>query len=231
MGISARLRDFSVQALLALCLLVSTLHARAGELALERHYSTLRSLSPQIQTAAKVASAPVEPICDVFANGYDTVGATPCAGCFDTVPNFTETDVDCGGGNCVACADGKHCAVGNDCSSTVCNASTAVCAPASCANNMQDGTETAVDCGGGVCNACAVGLGCNANTDCVSNACDAISKTCAASQCSDNHKDGVETDVDCGGNNACSRCAVGKMCFVGGDCGAGHICNGAQVCQ
>lgn len=280
-----------------------------------------------------MATAAVEPICDIFANGYDALGATACAGCFDKTLNYTETDVDCGGGNCKACADGLHCLNGNDCSSTVCNTSTTVCAPASCADNMRNGSETDIDCGGGVCPACAVGrncsadgdcasnacnttthtcvanqcldqhldggetdadcgglvcpkcadgkmcilngdctsaacdfvtnrcvsglcfdermdgaetdidcggstcakcglgLKCKADTDCGSDACDAISLTCIGNQCADNRKDGVETDIDCGGPNSCSRCSVGKQCFVDGDCVAGHICNGAKVCQ
>src|ERR1700733_4484525 len=112
MGVSARLRNFTALVLVAFGLLVSTPRARADEFVLNPHYPTLRSLLPRAHApiAAQVAAAPVEPICDIFANGYDAIGATPCAGCFDTVLNFTETDVDCGGGNCKACADGKHCA-------------------------------------------------------------------------------------------------------------------------
>jgi len=335
MGISVPLRSLTALALIAFGLLVSTPRARADEFVLERHYPSLQSLMPPAhrQAAASRASAPVEPICDIFANGYDVLGATPCAGCFDKTLNFTESDVDCGGGNCKACSDGLHCATGNDCSSHVCNTATSRCAPATCANNMLDGTETDIDCGGGVCPACsaghtcnangdcasnacntsthtcvsgqcvdqhldggetdtdcgglvcptcavgkmcilngdctsvacdfvtnrcvsglcfdervdgaetdtdcgggtcatcAVGKRCRANTDCGSNACDALSLTCVASQCVDNRQDGVETDIDCGGLNACSRCSIGHQCLVDGDCLAGHICNGAKVCQ
>src|SRR3569623_162654 len=176
MGISARLRAFSALALLTFGLLASTPHAYADEFTLDRHYPTLHSFVPgaQPQTAAEVVPATAQPICDVFANGYDPVGATPCAGCFDSVLNFTETDVDCGGG---------------------------------------------------VCNACAVGQRCSANIDCISNACDSLSNSCETEQCSDHRKDGVESDVDCGGNNSCSRSATGQRCHVDGDCHARHICN------
>ena len=220
MGVSARLCDFPVLLLVAFGLLVSAPHARADDaFVLQRHLPTLRSLVPpaHAQTAASIATASAEPLCDIFANGYDGTGATPCAGCFDAALNFTETDVDCGGGNCKACADGKHCAVGSDCSSTVCNTSTTVCAPVSCADSIKDGSETDIDCGGGICPACAVGKNCSANSDCTSNACDAISHSCVASQCIDHGLDGLETDIDCGGG-ICPTCAVGKMCILNGDC-------------
>jgi hypothetical protein len=228
MDVSARLRDFPVLALIAFGLLVSAPYARADDaFVLNRHLPTLRSLAPpaHVQTAAPeapvaaatTATATVEPICDVFANGYDEVGATPCAGCFDTALDFTETDVDCGGVYCKACTDGQHCAVGSDCGSTVCNTATTVCAPASCADITQDGTETDVDCGGGICPACAVSLKCNANSDCASNACDALSLTCVSNQCADHRQDGTETGVDCGGG-ACSACANGMGCSANGDC-------------
>ncbi len=47
--------------------------------------------------------------------------------CGDGVRNGTETDVDCGGGTCPACAAGAACGVGSDCLSTVCSGS--VCQP------------------------------------------------------------------------------------------------------
>jgi hypothetical protein len=37
------------------------------------------------------------------------------AGCTDGVINGRETDVDCGGGTCPACADGQMCAAASDC--------------------------------------------------------------------------------------------------------------------
>jgi hypothetical protein len=42
--------------------------------------------------------------------------------CSDGVINRNETDVDCGGGSCGACASGKMCTAGSDCSSGTCTA-------------------------------------------------------------------------------------------------------------
>jgi hypothetical protein len=45
--------------------------------------------------------------------------------------------------------------------------------PDPCTNSMQDGAETAIDCGGGECGACADGLSCAVASDCMSGACEA----------------------------------------------------------
>jgi len=150
--------------------------------------------------------------------------------CVDQVKDGTETDVDCGGGTCGTCAIGKKCNVNTDCTSNACNAATLTCVSSQCADNHKDGTETDVDCGGGSCVTCAVGKACNLDADCASNACDAISHLCVASQCLDHRQDGTETDVDCGGTNACSLCSTGLKCLVNTDCQPGDICLG-NVCQ
>ncbi len=41
-----------------------------------------------------------------------------------------------------------------------------------------------------------------------------------APSCSDGIRDGLETDVDCGGP-ACPRCALGKYCATNTDCSSG----------
>jgi len=50
------------------------------------------------------------------------VGSSPT--CADGVKDGAETDVDCGGAVCPACAIGKVCAVSSDCISNVCTAGT-----------------------------------------------------------------------------------------------------------
>lgn len=50
---------------------------------------------------------------------------------------------------------------------------------ASCTNGIQDGSETDVDCGGGVCPKCADGMKCSRRSDCVSNNCEGLGqRTC-----------------------------------------------------
>lgn len=65
--------------------------------------------------------------------GHACPGGEPCVNgvcqptCADGIKNGTETDVDCGGGTCPACANGKTCNVDSDCQSGFCN--NGVCAP------------------------------------------------------------------------------------------------------
>lgn len=47
--------------------------------------------------------------------------------------------------------------------------------------------------------------------------------------CSDGQQNGGETDVDCGGDSACPRCAIDLRCAQGSDCESGLCLN--QVCQ
>jgi len=141
-----------------------------------------------------------------------------------------------GAGSCVACASGcgvgAACTSDANCLSSACDASSHVCVSNQCVDNQKDGQETDLDCGGSVCNKCALAKACILDTDCASNACDASSHVCVSNQCADNQKDGQETGVDCGGTNSCARCSVGQACLVNSDCTSGHICAGTpKVCQ
>jgi hypothetical protein len=57
--------------------------------------------------------------------------------------------------------------------------------PATCSDTIQNGSETEVDCGGAVCDRCAVGLGCLGGADCETSFCvDTVCGVCATtSQC------------------------------------------------
>jgi hypothetical protein len=100
--------------------------------------------------------------------------------------------------------------------------------PAHCSNQVQNGTETDVDCGGD-CAGCTLGQACVTNPDCGVGAgcdaqhggctCDANTRTCVHNHCSDNKLDGDETAVDCGGS-VCAGCGPGKPCDVDNDCSA-----------
>ncbi|CAK9112844.1 Uncharacterized protein SCF082_LOCUS52318 [Durusdinium trenchii] len=87
--------------------------------------------------------------------------------CSDGILSSHEADVDCGGSLCVlignTCDDGRSCASNGDCSSNQCFDGKCV----SCRNQIQDGGETDVDCGGTTCPLrCERGSGCMASSDC-----------------------------------------------------------------
>jgi hypothetical protein len=157
-------------------------------------------------------------------------GKCAISACTDQKKDSAETDVDCGGGTCPTCALGQKCQADSDCLSNACDAITLTCVSNQCADHRKDSVETDIDCGGGICSACALGLHCTVDFDCSSNACDAISLTCVSNQCNDHRQDGAESDVDCGGS-VCSACVVGKKCNSSFDCQAGHPCNAAHICQ
>jgi hypothetical protein len=132
--------------------------------------------------------------------------------------------VDCGG-SCVDCGDGYGCKLDSDCESGVCKLNRGGrCYSKSCMNGVKDNGETALDCGGGICDGCALGQTCYLNSDCASNVCDADTLSCATDHCTDHHSDADETDKDCGGAD-CTRCTIGKRCKIDSDCAAGTTCH------
>ncbi len=135
------------------------------------------------------------------------------ATCTNGSRDGTETDVDCGGTSCPACADGKACTAPADCVDGVCNGT---CQPPSCTDAIQNGAETGVDCGGGTCPACADGSGCKSGTDCTSGSCSPM-KVCLAPSCTDMVKNGDETGTDCGGS-CTTKCEPGSGCKTDADC-------------
>jgi formylglycine-generating enzyme required for sulfatase activity len=137
----------------------------------------------------------------------------PAPTCTDGMLNGNETDVDCGGTKCPACADGMKCKAGADCVDLVCNAT---CQAPSCTDKVQNGAETAVDCGGGSCPGCDVGAPCKTGTDCASGLCSVMS-VCLVAPCADKMQDGDETDIDCGGS-CTTKCGVGAGCKSNADC-------------
>jgi hypothetical protein len=157
----------------------------------------------------------------------DAPGANDGASyCHDNLQDGDETDVDCGG-SCPPCWFAQRCRVDADCYKTApgcdvalggctCDTVALTCVASGCLDHHEDGKETGVDCGGGQCSPCALGSSCATNYDCASNACDAVSGTCIASQCADHKRDGNESDTDCGG--PCARCALGAHCYYETDC-------------
>ena len=65
--------------------------------------------------------------------------------CNDGVKSGKETDIDCGGSTCPACADGKVCNIGKDCTSGVCP--NGICQVPTCTDQVKNGDEKNIDCG------------------------------------------------------------------------------------
>jgi hypothetical protein len=130
--------------------------------------------------------------------------------------NDGEGSVCDGAGECVECL------AAGDCPGEICQQSH--CIPATCADGVQNGDETALDCGG-QCNRCPDGLGCDVDADCQSKVCEA--GVCKAPNCTDQTHNGAETDVDCGG--FCPPCGTGQSCVADSDCQS-EVCTGA-ICQ
>ena len=97
-----------------------------------------------------------------------------------------------------------------------------------CFDNAINGGETDIDCGGeSTCLRCDVSKKCIANTDCLSNYCEA--GICKAALCTDTIMNGFETDVDCGGIS-CKKCSVNQSCVFNSDCDLNY-CNAQKKCD
>ena len=98
-----------------------------------------------------------------------------------------------------------------------------------CTDGIKNGAETSIDCGGGSCPACINGQACLVNADCVSATCTGSVCVAPPSGCSDGVKNGLETDIDCGGG-VCAACVIGKSCLTGNDCGTSACGSIASTC-
>ena len=99
-----------------------------------------------------------------------------------------------------------------------------------CSDDVKNGDETDIDCGGPSCQVCSIGKGCLSNTDCLNDSC--LSGRCSDPNeypsCSDKVKNGGESDIDCGG--LCpTRCPLGAECILGTDCASTACVN--DICQ
>ena len=163
--------------------------------------------------------------CDPSVANIDCIsGICSVPSCKDTAIDGLETDLNCGGGQCAPCANGKTCKVAADCTSSVCaDDGTGIkrCATPTCGDSTINEGESGVDCGGtSPCNKCGTGLGCTANSDCLSGVCDPSTNKCAAPTCSDGVQNEQETYVDCGGPNCqgANACPDSRPCQVSTDC-------------
>ncbi len=109
--------------------------------------------------------------------------------CDDKVLNGLESDLDCGAVCPTKCPIDGRCTQDADCASNHClipsGASVGACAATSCSDNMQNGFETGVDCGGPDCKpclvpACSKSSDCEPSTFCVENTSGPQTTQCAA---------------------------------------------------
>jgi hypothetical protein len=116
----------------------------------------------------------------------------------------------CSSGRCVQCAEHADCK-GTD----ICIEER--CMPTTCADNMQGGTESDIDCGGD-CLKCISGSTCTSGADCRSKVC--LNGQCQAPTCDDGEQNSSETDTDCGAfcKDAAKLCGDGQGCKGGEDC-------------
>ncbi len=139
-------------------------------------------------------------------------GACVEASCTDQIISGDESDVDCGGTCSVKCEVDASCHEDTDCDSSSCQAG--VCVAPSCDDARLNGDESDIDCGGSCqvdfAQACEVGEGCAAPSDCVDGVC-GLDQLCAAATCDDGVDNGTEEGVDCGGPcpNACGPVSTG----------------------
>lgn len=106
--------------------------------------------------------------CGVPTFGFQNTVELSSELCADGKQSGSETDVDCGGGACSACASGLHCLAGRDCASLACLSGS--CAQPSCSDELRNGEEGDVDCGG-PCSSCLPGQSCKLATDCAGGNC------------------------------------------------------------
>jgi hypothetical protein len=97
----------------------------------------------------------------------DPTPANPCA---DRIKDGAETDIDCGGGTCPACAAQLACSTPADCQTGGCEGAT--CRAPTCTDGFRDGFESDVDCGA-ACGTCTTGQKCATGDDCTSTRCNA----------------------------------------------------------
>jgi len=94
-----------------------------------------------------------------------------------------------------------------------------------CYNDIKDGSETDLNCGGPGCLCCETPKICKVDNDCCSAFC--RQGFCAEPRCDDLMRNGFESDVDCGGS--CPGCDEGKNCKSDSDCITG-FCNSQGIC-
>ena len=129
----------------------------------------------------------------------------------------------CSAGQCDADGTCVECLSGADCPSQVCKAG--VCAAAACDDQLKNGSESDVDCGGS-CPGCANGKTCGAPSDCAS-------KTCMGGLCA---PAGPACALGPADPLTGQRCPLFMTCGASAECGdfvgcQQWFCNAAKTCE
>jgi hypothetical protein len=151
--------------------------------------------------------------------------------------------VGCSLTGCDPCPDvpyGRAICVGERCS-FACNSgaptATGACLPGeggvdvSCSNNLEDGAETDIDCGGSTCPPCPLGKHCSVASDCEGMECNAATGLCSCTPltCADvsgtcgTLSDGCGHQITCAGScSSLDKCFNGRCCTprTTAECGA-----------
>jgi hypothetical protein len=105
------------------------------------------------------------------------------------------------------------CTRGSDCESGVCDTATGMCAQAICSDDVRNGSESDVDCGGAACPPCAIGGMCERPEDCEPGSCN--QGTCAPAGCGDGVAQGAEECDEAGPSPACDGDCTRPACGDG----------------
>lgn len=138
----------------------------------------------------------------------------------------TLTGTGSGGGT--GAGGGASCNNVSDCPAPKSSCATAACTNGACSgSNLATGTACS-DNGGKVCDGSGSCVACNEAKDCAAGVC-GKDHTCAMASCSDKVKNGMESDVDCGGPD-CMACKNGSACTDGEDCASSYCDPMKMVC-
>jgi hypothetical protein len=140
--------------------------------------------------------------------------------CSNSVQDGDETGVDCGGGTCKKCPDGRGCTADIDCEGAYCPVSRGYCVTpngrelcgvedpggATCADCIKNGSESDVDCGA-ECLPCRTGQICTNDAEC-------WSALCMGGRCEAGPKGtSCFSNADCAsGSCGTTSCANGTCC-------------------
>ena len=177
----------------------------------------------------------VDPTHGSCTQANDLCGLNGACRCGDGTKNGAETDIDCGGGTCAKCAQGKTCSLNGDCAGGACV--DGFCCDKACSGVCEACSNAKTGLTNGTCGGLAAGSAPKAACPNAADVCGAGGKC----RCGDGAKDGSETDVDCGGA-VCGKCAQGKACTAPADCSNANCvdkfccdkdaatCSGCQAC-